>query len=103
MKSESNCSIVLDLALDEGTLPYLSLMGTEMEIHVIPGYPVATHTLWSWVLPGKLEVKDGHFALDVRGASNPGHHTTELRAAIAGYDTEVLPAGVTANRSCAVE
>jgi hypothetical protein len=102
VKSQSNCEIMLDLALDEAALPYLSLMGTD--VHVIPGYPKATDTLWTWVSPGELEVRDGHVARRVGMPNwNPGEHTVELRAVIAGYDTEVLPAAVTIDWSCAVE
>ena len=102
VKSESYCKVLLDLALDEGTLPYLSLMGTDL--HMIPGYVRVTDTLQASVLPGGLEVKDGHAALqllvDFRA---PWEFTVEARAAIAGYDTELRSAGVPAGSNCPVE
>ncbi len=98
----AGCKKGLDLALDEGALAYLSLMGTE--IHVIPGYPTETDTLWSRVSPGRLAVRDGHVALEITMSfSDQGSHTVELRAAIAGYDTEVLPAAAPIDWSCAFE
>jgi hypothetical protein len=103
LKSQSNCRRVFDLALDEGALAYLSLMGTDT--HVSPGPPLAPDdTLWSRVSPGRLEVKDRHVTLDISyGRWKPWEHAVEMRAHIAGYDAEVLPAGATMDWSCAVE
>lgn len=53
--------------------------------------------------PNVLEAKDGHVILDIFGFGKPSPHTVELRANIAGYDTEVLPAAATVEWSCAVE
>jgi hypothetical protein len=103
LKSQSNCKRVFDLALDEGALAYVSLLGTD--VHVSPGSPLAPdRTIWSSVRPGRLEVKDGHVALDISfGHWKPFQHTVEIRAGIAGYDAEVLPAVATMDWSCAVE
>jgi hypothetical protein len=56
------------------------------------------------VSPGQLEVKDGHVTLDItNGRWKPFEHAVEMRAHIAGYHAEVLPAGATMDWSCALE